>query len=141
MHSNTLAVGSPYRKGRFAAEGVIAVYERENEDQLFYFHSHLRNRDGKASDRLGMSVSIEDKTLVASYHEEFPQFNWRIRKSVQSITTSAASQISGFFYATWRVQQKSHLPWMAKLGEEVSLIYCLLVHELRLDMVAKGQAC
>ena len=69
--------------------------------------SHLRNRDGKASDRLGMSVSIEDKTLVASYHEEFPKFNWRIRKSVQSITTSATSQISGFFYATWRVQQKS----------------------------------
>ena len=71
VHSNTLAVASPYRKGRFAAEGVIAVYERENEDQLFYFHSHLRNRDGRASDRLGMSVSIEDKTLVASYHEEF----------------------------------------------------------------------
>ena len=107
VHSNTLAVGSPYRNGLFAAEGVIAMYERENEDQLFYFHSHLRNRDGKASDRLGMSVSIEDKTLVASYHEEFPKFNWRIRKSVQSITTSATSQISGFFYATWRVQQKS----------------------------------
>ena len=107
VHANTLAVGVPYRKGDFVAQGTVALFERENEDQLFYPHSHLQDKNAKGGDRFGLSVSIEDKTLVASYHEAFPEFNWRMRKSVQSITTRASSTIGGYFYATWRVQQKS----------------------------------
>jgi hypothetical protein len=93
VHANTLAVGVPYRKGDFVAQGTVALFERENEDQLFYPHSHLQDKNAKGGDRFGLSVSIEDKTLVASYHEAFPEFNWRMRKSVQSITTRASSTI------------------------------------------------
>ena len=36
VHLNTLAIGAPFRKGDFVAEGTIVVFERENPSQLFY---------------------------------------------------------------------------------------------------------
>ena len=105
VHENTLVVGSPYRKTNSAAEGAVIVYERLNVNQLFELQQYVYPVDSKSNDRFGQSVSVEFNTLIAAYHEEFPLTKWTIRKSVQSVTTSAKSTIAGNFYITWRVKQ------------------------------------
>eukprot|EP00505_MAST-04D_sp_SCG-Rhode-Island_P006266 Stramenopile-MAST_4_protein_6266 len=105
VHENTLVVGSPYRKTNSAAEGAVIVYERLDVNQLFELQQYVYPVDSKSNDRFGQSVSVEFNTLIAAYHEEFPLTKWTIRKSVQSVTTSAKSTIAGNFYITWRVKQ------------------------------------
>ena len=74
----------PYIKNKNSTSTVEheATTSKINEDQLFYPHSHLQDKNAKGGDRFGLSVSIEDKTLVASYHEAFPEFNWRMRVKI-----------------------------------------------------------
>ena len=139
IHENTLVVGAPYRDGASSAEGAVVVFERTNVGQLFYKHSQLKPNDFEGADRFGITVGVELNTLIASYHEEFPAFNWRIRKSVQAVTVTANSAIGGHFYVTWRVQQFVRpSPGHFATGSELDIIPVGTRVEARFGAVGTG---
>ncbi|CAM9924718.1 unnamed protein product, partial [Discosporangium mesarthrocarpum] len=117
LYENFLVVGCPGREdtwlhtGREGHDwegtdvGAVYLYRRDSSEKPYYFFQGLEPSNVKPFDRLGVSVSMEQDTVIAGSHQEYEEGKLVYQRSIQVVTVQAdpgGDRVGNFYRLGWK---------------------------------------
>ncbi|CAM9244645.1 unnamed protein product, partial [Sphacelaria rigidula] len=107
LYGNFLAVGCPKREDVWLHTGTswtdwegqdvgaVYLYRRDSSETAFYLFQKLEASNVRPFDRFGVSVSLNEDTLIVGSHQEFEKGKLAYQRAVQVVTVQSDPGGSG----------------------------------------------